>query len=262
VIRALALFLLLLSLGCSPKTPENITHFSNPLPTLTVGEEARFGLEWFTFEVGQTVATVKEIVKVGDRDAYHIEIKNRSNKFLDLVFRIRDEYHTYLDVEDLKILRFEKKVEEGNYRAHEEIDFDHEKGEGYYHSLLNGSRKTFSINKGAVDAIGSIYKFRVLSWKDQDEIQIPVTWDEKGYDLRIPVRREGKKIRSMLGKIESFKVSPYIYQTDNPDIKASRIEIWLSRDNGRIPLKMRAKVPIAGSIYAVLREYKVPEPAV
>jgi len=232
---------------------------SMSIERLVVGEEARFDLEWLTFKVGRSVSRVEEITRIQGREVYHISVKNRSNAFLDLIFKVEDEYHIYLDVNDFKILRFEKSVREGGYRAEEEIDFDHKKGEALYHSFTNGSRKTFRFQPGAVDIIGAIYKFRTLDWTGANEAKIPVTWDEKNYDLRVLFYKEDFIKKTPLGPVESFIINLHVHNTSKKEVNASRLRIWVSRDHGRIPLKMRAKVPIAGSVYAVLREFTVPQ---
>ena len=223
---------------------------------LPVGEVAAYSLRWLGLEVLHAEAEIEEIVPIQGREAYHIVVKNRSNAFLDMIFKIRDEYHSYLDVEDLKTLRFEKIVQEGGYRADEEIDFNHETGEAIYHSRLNGSHKTFKFEPGSVDAISAVYKFRFQPLKEGAEIRFPVTWDEENYDLRIPIVDKELLENSPLGNQETVKVQPYIHDTDNPDIKSSRVSIWVSSNSDRIPLRMKTQVPIAGSVNAVLTEYR------
>jgi hypothetical protein len=172
---------------------------------------------------------------------------------------VRDEYHSYLDVADLKTLRFEKIVQEGNYRADEEIDFDHAKGEGRYHSRLNGGRKTFPIDPGTVDGIGVFYRYRLAPLERDKEAKIPLTWDEEKYDLRVLILGEEELRGTVLGSRKAYKLKPYIPNTKDPNIKSSRVTIWLSSDRERIPLRMKTQVPIAGSVNAVLVEYQSSE---
>lgn len=207
--------------------------------------------------MGKSEALVEDIVTINGREAYHIRIFNRSNAFLDLIFKVRDVYHSYLDVKDLKTLRFEKNVVEGRYRAHEEIDFDHETGTAHYHSFLNGSRKAFKFTPGSVDAISAVYKYRFENLDPDKEVRIPVTWDEKQYDVRIPILEEKVLKKSFFGSLDAFKVKPYVYKPTDPNVKSSRVEIWVSNGRGRIPMEMRAKVPIAGSVKAILTDYSV-----
>lgn len=229
--------------------------FSAPLKNLQVGERAVYSLQWLGIEVGRSTALVKEMTEIQGRRAFDIVITNWSAPFLDLVFKVRDEYHSYLDAEDFKTLRFTKKVEEGSYRAHEEIDFDHETATARYHSYLNHGRKVFFFERGSVDGVSAVYRYRFLKLDPQTEVRIPVNWDEQQHDLRIPIVKTELTGKSIFGPIESFKVRPYIYKTKDPNIKSSRIEIWVAKDKARIPLRMRARVPIAGSVNAFLVDY-------
>ena len=64
---------------------------------------------------------------------------------------------------------------------------------------------------------------------------------------------------SFFGPLEVFRVKPYAYQAKDPNVKSSRVEIWISKDHGRVPARMKAKVPIAGSVKAILTNYSVPK---
>jgi len=222
---------------------------------LPVGERASYSLRWMGLEVGRSETEVTGIETVQGRPAYHIVVKNRTHPVLDLVFKVRDEYHSYLDVEDLKTLRFEKDVHEGNYRAHEEIDFDHGKGEGAYHSFTNGSRKTFKFQPGAVDAIAAFYKFRLLNISDPG-LEISLSWDEKSYTVKIPAVKQEVLKNRVLGRRDAIQFEPYLYRHDNPYIGSSRVLVWVTAAEDRIPLQMQStRIPFAGSVNAVLTEY-------
>ncbi len=222
---------------------------------LPVGERASYSLRWMGLEVGRSDTEITGVETVQDRPAYHIVVKNRTHPVLDLVFKVRDEYHSYLDVRDLKTLRFEKNVQEGNYRAHEEIDFDHDTGEGSYHSFTNGSRKTFKFQPGAVDAIAAFYKFRLLDISDP-ELEISLSWDEKSYTVKIPAVKNEVLKNPALGRRDVIRFEPYLYQHDNPYIGSSRVLVWVTSAQDRIPLQMKStRIPFAGSVNAVLTEY-------
>jgi len=227
-----------------------------PLERLQAGERAVYSLSWLGIAVGRSEAVVKEIVPIRGRPCYHIIVKNRSNAFLDLIFKVRDEYHSWLDVRDLKTLRFEKTVLEGRYRADEEIDFDHAAGTARYHSRTNGSRKTFSFVPGAVDSISAVYKYRFVPLVVGGETRMPLTWDEKNHDLRIRAEKTGWRQNRLLGKTGAVRLKPYVSKTRDPNIKSSRVTLWMTTDSRRIPILMKTRVPIATSVNAILVEYQ------
>ena len=113
---------------------------SLPLPVFTniaVGERAEFTFTWLGLTVSHGEIVVKERLRHQDRDVWHVVLNVRTTRVLDLLFPMRDEYHSFIDVETFQSLRFEKNVHEGSYRADEVVEFDHEKKVGHYFSRLN-----------------------------------------------------------------------------------------------------------------------------
>src|SRR3989338_8220858 len=103
-------FLLLCFLGCHHVEIKEVKSTENVIPVKEVQslssfirpkETLRFSVRWLGMEVGTAEAVVKGIEKVRGRDAYHIAAYARSNSLIDLIYPVRDEHHTYIDVEHL-----------------------------------------------------------------------------------------------------------------------------------------------------------------
>src|SRR3989338_863019 len=103
---------------------EDIT-ISKPAKAFRVGEKLTYGIRWMGIYVGQGTLSVKEIMSLDGVEVYHIVSEARSNTFLDKIYKVRDEIHSYVDTKGLFSRKFTKKQREGNYKAEEEIVYDY-----------------------------------------------------------------------------------------------------------------------------------------
>src|SRR4051812_35354721 len=71
------------------------------------------------FEVGE------KPVQVGDRTTYHIKVFGKSTGLVDVMFKVRDEFESFMDVDALVPWKATKKVNEGSYTDSDFIIFDH-----------------------------------------------------------------------------------------------------------------------------------------
>lgn len=225
------------------------------IPVLQVGERMKFSIRWLGIEAGTAEVSVKEIVKIKGRDAYHIEAKVRSNKIIDLIYPVRDEHHSYIDVEHFHSLRYEKKVKERYYRADEVMEYDQENHEGRYESKRSGTVKEMIIPKNVQDQVSCAFWFRFQEMNVGDKVMIPINVDEKNWKLEVEVHALEELEIDGFGKMMAIRSEPFA-RFQSLFARRGRAWGWVSADKRRIPLLMRAKVPALGSIYMVITEYE------
>ena len=226
-----------------------------PAKKLYIGERLVYSVRCLGLEVGRGEAEVREIVTIRGRKAYHIVIEVRSTPVLDWIYKVRDTHHSYLDVERLHSLRYEKILSEGHYRADEEMDYDQEHHMAHYHSRKNGSRKEMMIPPDVQDQLSCGFWFRLQKIEPGTEIFVPVNADEKNWDLHVKILKKTKVNLSRFREWEAVEVEPEI-QFQGIFVKRGKIRGWIGLDERRVPLKMRVKIPVLGSISARLVEYQ------
>ena len=226
-----------------------------PPKKLYVGERLVYSVRWLGIEVGRGEAEVKEIVTIRNRKTYHIVVEVKSAPILDWIYKVRDTHHSYIDVEKLHTLRYEKILKEGHYRADEEMDYDQEHHRAYYHSRKNGSRKEMMIPPDVQDQLSCGFWFRLQEINPGSNIFIPVNADEKNWDLHVKILEKTKAEISGFGNLDAVEIEPEI-QFQGIFVKRGKIRGWIGLDEHRIPLKMQVKIPILGAISARLVEYK------
>lgn len=227
-----------------------------PQKKLVVGESLVYSVRWLGLEVGRGEAEVKEIVEIRGRKAYHIIVNVRSAPILDWIYKVRDVHHSYIDVERFHSLRYEKILKEGHYRADEVMEYDQEQHVGRYYSRKNQSRKEMLIPPDVQDQLSCGFWFRLQEIHPGSRIFIPVNADEKNWDLEVKVLNPTEVRVPALGAVKALEVEPEI-QFQGIFVKRGKIRGWMGLDEQRIPLKMRVKIPILGSISAVLVKYRL-----
>ncbi len=219
------------------------------------GEKLKFSIRWLGMEVGTAEAVVKGIEKIQGRDAYHIAAFARSNSLIDLVYPVRDEHHTYIDVEHLHSLRYEKILREGRYQADEVIEFDQENHKALHYSRKNGSKKQVLILKNVQDEISSAYWFRTQSIKVGDTVHIAANADEKNWDFQVRILQQDRVDIKELGTFNAFQIEPSA-KFRGVFVRRGKIRGWMSADEKRLPLMMKTKIPVLGTITVVLVGYE------
>src|SRR5690554_1797930 len=93
----------------------------------TGGEELVFKVKYLFFNAAEARFTVSNtIFQVKDRPTYKIDVFGRTLSIFK-IFYVKDNWGTYLDTAKLIPYISYRHIEEGNYRKHEQVNFDHEK---------------------------------------------------------------------------------------------------------------------------------------
>lgn len=236
------------------------------LVPIEIGEKAQVIFRWLGVAVAHGSIELKERIKHRGRDAWHVVLNVETTRFLALLFPVQDEYHSFIDVETLQSLRFEKMIREGAYRADEVVEYDHEKKCGYYFSRLNKTEKIFSTESVIHDPISAVYWFRShVAMSVGKTIEVPVNYEEANWYIRVPmVAKENLEYKEKSLK-PSIKMKPYITnlnehvadwdETQREMLTGSKITVWVEEKGDRVPLKVSIKVPLVGSVKIQVTDY-------
>jgi hypothetical protein len=225
-----------------------------PLKELRIGERFTYKAEWLGLDVGSATLSVKEITKKNGRKVYHILAIVRSTPVISKIYKVEDDISTYLDVEELYPVRYEKRQREGGYRSDEYTDFDHKKGKAVYFSRLNHTKKEYNIPKKVQDPLSCLYYLRLQDAGLGRSIFANVIADEKNYLLEAEVLKKGIIKIKGVGEWEAFMVEPLPWFQGRIKRKA-KATIWFSADEKRIPLLMvTSGIPFVGTVTITLQK--------
>ena len=227
-----------------------------PLARPVVGERLSFHGRWFAIPVGYGWIEVKEIVTVDGRSAYHIECQGHSNDVLSTFYPIHDVVHSYLDVETLRPLRFEKHQREGHYRADEVVTFNYATQVATYRSLLNQSVKEIAFPADVQDLISALYWFRAQPLQPNTTSHLNLYTDEKIFQTAIQVKQPMLLELLKRGTFPCVVVEP-IAAFKGLFVRRGRLWAYLTVDQYRLPLLVRVTTPW-GPMSAVIDEESMP----
>jgi len=225
-----------------------------PRAQLEIGEKLTYKAEWLGLDVGIATLSVEGITERNGRKVYHVIARAWSTSIISKIYKVEDIVSTYVDVEGLYPVRFEKKQREGGYRSDDYTDFDQKEGKAHYFSRLNHSKKEYNIPKKVQDPLSCIYYFRLQDADIGSSIFANVIAGEKNYLLEAKLNKKGFVSIKGVGEWEAFMVEPLPWFQGNIKRKA-KATMWFSADEKRIPLLMVTKgIPFVGTVTITLQK--------
>ena len=224
------------------KTPKKLPPLSKPNARMELGEHLLYEVSWMGVPVGYGELWVKEKIQHLGREAYHVVAIARTNEVLSTIYPVQDELHSFIAVDDLYPLEFQKKLSEGRYRVDEKTVFDPSNKKGYYESLKNGEKKEFEIGGFVHDVISAFFWVRRQDLQVGKAVHTVVSSEEKDHDLEIQVlKRESKELKGR-GSVDTILVEP---RTSLKGVLYSRGRVWiyLSADEKRSRRCIMLKTP-------------------
>ncbi len=214
------------------------------------GEKLTFDVKYGFVTAGIATMHVQKIKRISGRNAYLISFDVNTVPSFDWVYKVRDHYETYLDVEGLFPWRFEQHIREGSFSRDFSAYFDHRK------KKAKTSKGEFDIPVYVNDILSAFYIARTFDYtdmKENDLIPMKNFYKDKVYDLNI--KYLGKdRITVDAGTFDCIVVEPLVQEGGLFKSDGS-IVIWLTDDNLRVPVKVKTKV-VVGSIDAELTKYE------
>ncbi|MGA1823059.1 MAG: DUF3108 domain-containing protein [bacterium] len=230
--------LVLISLVLSISYPaEN----DNPFST---GEVLTFELKWGFISAGKTTLEIHPMEIINGVTSYHFVMKTRTNKFIDKIYKVRDQIDAYAAVDMNHSLLFKKKQREGRYKRDVVVTFDWDKNEAQY--LNRGKPKEpITIFPETLDPLSAFYALRFKELKEGLDIEIPITDGKKCVKSIVKIVQREKI------KVSGVEYDTYLVQPDTKDVggvfkesKDAKIKIWITADKRHIPVRLKSKVLI------------------
>lgn len=201
------------------------------------------------------------LFQVNGRPCYKIDVFGESVGMFDLMLRIRDNWGSYLDTAKVVPQRFWRKIKEGKYRKFEIVDFDQNENYAtvvkYNYKRKKWKDKTYyDIPSHCQDMVSGYYYLRTLDLsrlRKGDIIVVDGFFDDETYNFKI--RYLGKeKLDTKIGKYNTHVFAPIM--PENKLFKGEdSIQFWLSDDENKIPLKIKANM-FVGAVELDITSYQ------
>jgi hypothetical protein len=214
------------------------------------GEKLTFQVTWSFLPAGEGILEILPMERINGVLSYHFMMTTRTYPFIDLIYKVRDRIDGYTDAAMTHSILY-KKRKEGTSKGNVVVNFDWDKKEAQYSSSGEKSNPV-PLKPGSFDPLSVFYAFRLQPLRENTEIQVHVT-DGKGCvtgKAKI-IRRETVTVAS--GTYDTFLAEPELGRLRGvfEKSKSARLQIWVSADHRRIPVRIRSKVSV-GSFVAEL----------
>ncbi|MEP7146083.1 MAG: DUF3108 domain-containing protein [bacterium] len=258
----LILFIFLLSFKISSSQDSASTKFEFrkiPQNAFKNGEKLTFEINFGFVTAGEAVMEIDPVFQiVNGRKCHDIRFYVNSTSSFDWVYKVKDFYRTYVDMEGLFPWRFEQHIKEGTYQRDFEAIFDQQNLKAKTYTGEKEPKKfegEFNIPRYVQDAMSAFYFGRTIDYSKMnvnDEMILQNFYKDETFPLRI--KYLGKEtIEVPAGEFRCVKVEPLVQEGGLFKSEGS-IVIWMTDDDRKMPVKVKTKVLI-GSIDADLSNY-------
>ena len=214
------------------------------------GEKLTFDINYGFITAGVATMSIPRIKRISGRNAYYVTFEVNSVPSFNWLYKVRDRYETYIDVDGIFPWRFEQHIREGSYVRDFAAFFDQRKGKA---KTSNGE---YDIPQYVNDILSAFYYTRTLDFsgmKEGDKFHLQNFFKDKIYDLDV-VFRGRETVEVPAGKFDCIIIEPLVkegglFKHDGD------IVIWLTDDELKIPVKVRTKI-IIGYVEAMLTSYQ------
>jgi len=215
------------------------------------GERLTFDVGYKFITAGQAVMQTSEKAQiVGGRPCYEARFEVRTTSSFDKVFKVRDRYLSYIDVDGIFPWRFEQMVREGSYSRDFAANIDQRA------NIAKTTEGSFKVSPYVHDILSAFYYIRTAdlrSMKKGQNIMLKNFYGKNTYDLR--VRMLGReRVETDAGTFDCLVVEPLVVE-GGLFKNEGRIVVYLTDDDRKVPVKVSTKVVI-GSIDGTLTKYE------
>lgn len=216
----------------------------------TYGEKLTFAVRYKFVTAGYAVMSVgSSPVTVSGRKTYPVKFTVRTTASFDKIFRVRDVYRTWIDVQGLFPWKFQQQVREGSYSRDFSANIDQRA------QKARTTKGTFSTPAYVQDVLSAFYYARAYDLESMSKGQSFIVQNFYGKEAHtLRVRMLGKEtITTDAGTFRCLKIEPMV-AAGGLFKNEGRIYLWVTDDARKMPVKVSAAVPI-GSIDSELVKY-------
>lgn len=236
----------------TPPTAAPAKEPSTPQPgqwaPFTAGERLTYELAWSKLKAGTAVMSVEPTEPLNGHPMMKLFTVARSSSVISKFYPIDNRVESWIDAGSLVPQRMVFNRREGKRRN--AFDFTFHQAEGKVTAVKDGQTAELDIAPNTHDAISCLYYVRTtLPLIPGSSSTLNVHHDKKNYKLE--VRVEGfERIEGAWGVRDAVRVL-VIMPFQGIFLNEGNIRVWLSNDERRMPLLMKAKV-VVGAVTATL----------
>src|SRR5437870_61159 len=220
----------------------------------TYGERLSFEISYGFLTAAEAFMNISTApVQFFGRDAYEINFDVNSRSSFDLIYKVRDNYKSYIDAKGVFPWKFEQHIREKDYSRDFEMTFD--QLDHIVKTKLGSEQKQYdNIPEYVHDIISAFYYARTLDYRNSKEGDVQtVQYFYKDGVYPLDIRFKGREeVDVAAGEFRTIIVEPGLKEGFTST--TSDITIWLTDDDRKIPVKVKMRI-IIGALVAELTKY-------
>ena len=217
---------------------------------------------WPNTDVGNVVLTVTDD-NIDNTAAYRLDAVATVRGMFKWFYKLNDRYRIWLRKSDMRPLRADADLSEGDYRFTSSYLYDWDNGVSHNtyrnHADPKSSQVTVKLVSEAMDAISLFYNLRL----DDFSTYVPGESRSLAFLLKdnvqlIKYKYYGKEVKKItgLGSVATLKFSCQLVNDSADSFEdGSEFFVWISDDANRIPVLLESPLRV-GSIRARLIQYE------
>ncbi len=220
------------------------------------GEWLEFKVKYGWFNASTAGLEIKNDTFNG-KEVYRIVGFGKTTGLLDVFFKVRDHYESYIDKDQVKPYKFIRDLSEGGYIKNKMILFNHESNIATVHDYKYDTVHKHSFTDHTQDMISGLYYLRnkvdTKTLKQGDVISLNLFFDERNHDFK--TKFLGREVvETSFGDVSCLMFRPYV-MSGRVFKEQESVTVWISDDKNKIPIKVEAELAV-GSITAKLHKFK------
>ncbi len=240
-----------------------VVRVPDPLPalTLTSGERLEYELSWGFVTAAHASLTTLRLPTFGDsgEPAWQFRLSAATTPVLDSIYKVRVDYESWAGDSLQSSLGYRVRREFNAGSSETQATFDADRGLAL--AVQNGqTQPLLAIPDGTFETLGLVAKLR-LAQGELEPGNILHFNASDGLTSQAVLGRvlRTERIRTPAGEFDTCVVEPELgkVQTVFEPSADARIQVWITRDARRLPVKLRSKVLI-GWFTAELKTIQTP----
>ncbi len=221
---------------------------SSALSPVLAGEKLTYDLAWTKVKAGTAVMSVEAVEPVDQHPMLKLLTTAQSSPFITKFYPVNNRVESWIDADSLLPQRMQFQRREGKRKN--DFQYTFRQAEGKVTAVKDGQAAELEMAVGTQDAISCLYFARAtMSLIPGASSFLNVHHDKKNYTLEIRV--EGiERLEGAWGVKEAVRLL-VVMPFQGIFLNEGNVRVWLSNDERRLPLLMKAKV-IIGSVTATL----------
>ena len=210
-----------------------------------VGETLTYDVSWSTYlTAGSATIRVAERKPSYGSVAYYLVAEGRPTALVSKLYSLYYKVDSLLDAYSLLPQRGSVFSQEGKRNRMKTTLFAHAKRQADYQvETRTLVKKTVAISPVAQDPLGALFVLRSIPLKQGEKITMPICDGGVSY-----------KVTIQAGPTESIKAAGTTIQTQRltltppPEAGARSVQLWLSTDAARVPVRMSAQLAVGAFV--------------